>query len=576
MVKVFKQDLEELLVVPKLCDHKKDNATLRKNEVLAAFISFLLQLLYHKTALIVAFEDQVDRLQNELRFLVMVLGDTSILLEQVHENLLAEFEAVANEAETAVVDSLFIVDPLLLDLEDLMNRVDDRIVELMDKIKRLYQGLMRSQSFLNVIKGPRHSEIEELNVLVMRIRDVAYEAEYLIYSVLVEDALCFPDDGNGSRIIFTSRHRDVAPLGSVIHALPFLSNDQSWELLTKKVFQNKPCPLQLLQIGKEIVASCCGLPLAVVVIACILSTVDKDESTWKTLGGNLASYILDGGDNSVMKILELSYKHLPEHLKPCFLYFGAFLENKEIPARILMRLWIAKGFIRKEEKKSSESIAEEYLMELIDKSLVIVAKRRWDGGVKACVVHDLLRELCVKIATDKNFLKLAMNKPYILEMLIIPLEIMMMAKLKYLQVIPRAKYDTDCSTSRTNNIEFLSNYLISDANDEEMLKCTPHLRKLKCECEPLWFKKQAGEYRYRYPDLRFLTQLESLNMTSYIWHEMAEINFPSNIKKLTLHGLHLPWEKMSIIGRLPNLEILKLGYLAFDGETWDTNDGEFQ
>ncbi|KAG8367805.1 hypothetical protein BUALT_Bualt16G0110900 [Buddleja alternifolia] len=56
-----------------------------------------------------------------------------------------------------------------------------------------------------------------------------------------------------------------------------------------------------------------------------------------------------------------------------------------------------------------------------------------------------------------------------------------------------------------------------------------------------------------------------------------KINFPSNIKKLSLFGFNsLPWEEMSIIGALPNLEILKLGYSAIVGEIWETRDGEFQ
>lgn len=44
-------------------------------------------------------------------------------------------------------------------------------------------------------------------------------------------------------------------------------------------------------------------------------------------------------------ILKLSYKHLPDHLKPCFLYFGAFQEDEKVPAQKLMWLWIAEGFI---------------------------------------------------------------------------------------------------------------------------------------------------------------------------------------------------------------------------------------
>lgn len=54
------------------------------------------------------------------------------------------------------------------------------------------------------------------------------------------------------------------------------------------------------------------------------------------------------------------------------------------------------------------------------------------------------------------------------------------------------------------------------------------------------------------------------------------INFPSNIKKLTLFGWSLPWENMSVIGELPNLQVLKLTSSTSLGQIWETRDGEFQ
>ncbi|KAI3451636.1 hypothetical protein Pfo_008301 [Paulownia fortunei] len=906
IVGYFTQEIREFFIVPKLHQLIDRDDTLKKNELVAVFINFLLQLLYRRTSSINSIEDRIARLEKELRFLFTVLGDKSLLdaeLDQV-QNLLAEIEAVANEAgslvhsvvfstsadrvfktmderlgvllkhvhllkvnikkfsnllplnakanitpKKAAVDSLFIVDSLLDDLENLLNQDNSLIGNVKDQLKILQQELMFSLSLLKDINVPPHAEMEEFKEHVIQIRGVAYEAEYLINSFLIGDApfwyfsirlphliqkikligtriqenkknydigaltvgknfsaqlslqtkrnsavddiivgfedkatdildqlvggtphlqiisifgmpglgkttlakklynhpsvnykfdkcswcavsqtyqrksllidildssnseldkvrilnmeeeslaehiykslkgrrylivmddiwssnvwddlrRCFPDDGNGSRILFTSRNKDVAPPNSIIYALPSLSNDQCWELLKKKVFYNECCPSQLEGIGKEIAANCRGLPLAVVVIAGILSTMDKAESTWKNVGGNVASQIFSDKNNSMMQILELSYKHLPDHLKPCFLYFGAFPEDKGIPVRKLMRVWIAEGFIRKEQRKSSESVAEEYLMELIDKSLVIVAQRRSDGGVKACVVHDLLRELCLRIAEEENFLKLIYDNYSIyekhqrlfvnisqassqilrpvgihvrsffcpllhstldvlnmkllrvldcqpafkhydlfgidllvhlkylavscmpasigrlvnLEFLLVKGQIgtvdissviLKLLKLRYLNVTPQARYDEDCNTSRTNNLEFLSNVIIYNLKDEEMLKCSPNLRKLKCECHPFWVEENGA---YRYPDLRFLTQLESLKMTTFHGGKMAEINFPLNIKKLTLSGLGLPWEKMSMIGRLPNLEVLKLRSRAFVGETWETRDDEF-
>ncbi|KAK4402486.1 hypothetical protein Sango_0989300 [Sesamum angolense] len=51
--------------------------------------------------------------------------------------------------------------------------------------------------------------------------------------------------------------------------------------------------------------------------------------------------------------------------------------------------------------------------------------------------------------------------------------------------------------------------------------------------------------------------------------------FPSGLKKLTLSGLGLPWEYMSVIAQLPKLEILKLRNYAFQGPVWKVYDSQF-
>ncbi|KAL2516378.1 putative late blight resistance protein-like protein R1B-17 [Forsythia ovata] len=80
----------------------------------------------------------------------------------------------------------------------------------------------------------------------------------------------FPNDKNGSRILFTTRHKEVglkASHHSVVNELPILSDVECWELLQRKVFQKEHCPQELEDIGKQIATNCQGLSLAVVVIA---------------------------------------------------------------------------------------------------------------------------------------------------------------------------------------------------------------------------------------------------------------------------------------------------------------------
>ncbi|XP_027060909.1 putative late blight resistance protein homolog R1A-3 [Coffea arabica] len=218
----------------------------------------------------------------------------------------------------------------------------------------------------------------------------------------------FPDNQNGSRVIVTSRKSDVATsrdkLDEGPHFLRPLTPDESWDLLNMKLFPgNDLPPPELCELQTKIVEMCQGLPLTIVIVAGILAC--EDQRGWKELVDGLSSRIVSSTEQCSAAI-ELSYKNLPENLKPCFLYFGAFPEDHEHTAEKLIWLWGAEGFTQKTQFKSAEDVANDFLMDLIQRSLVIVSKQRSIGGVKACRVHDLLHEFCVTKGKEENFLQL--------------------------------------------------------------------------------------------------------------------------------------------------------------------------
>lgn len=253
-------------------------------------------------------------------------------------------------------------------------------------------------------------EGEAEDVLADKLRKLLMFTRYLI---LVDDIweasvwddlnLCFYDANNGSRIILTTRNYDVAFYAKHVSDpldLRFLSNEESWILFQNKVFNKERCPLVLEDVGKSITRKCGGLPLSIVQVADILAGLEKERHCWEQVATELIQHIQAQSEHTI----DLSYEYLPPHLRICFLYFAVFSEDKEIQVSKLTWLWISEGFVKTHTQKLLEDIAEDYIENLIERNLVMVSKRSFDGKIKACHIHDLLLEFCRKKAESNNFI----------------------------------------------------------------------------------------------------------------------------------------------------------------------------
>ncbi|XP_027917465.1 disease resistance protein RPP13-like [Vigna unguiculata] len=229
----------------------------------------------------------------------------------------------------------------------------------------------------------------------------------------VQDA--FPDNNRGSRILITSRLKEVAlhAAHDVPHYLQFLNEEESWKLFRRKVFRGEDCPSDLEALGKQMVQSCRGLPLSIIVLAGLLANKKKSHREWSKVVGHVNWYLTQDETQVKDIVLKLSYDNLPRRLKPCFLYLGLFSEDFEIPVTPLLQKCVAEGFIQDTGSRDLDDVAEDYLYELIDRSLVQVAKVDTNGDVTAIRVHDLLRDLCIleskedkvfEVCTDHNIL----------------------------------------------------------------------------------------------------------------------------------------------------------------------------
>ncbi|XP_057775521.1 putative late blight resistance protein homolog R1A-10 [Salvia miltiorrhiza] len=240
-----------------------------------------------------------------------------------------------------------------------------------------------------------------------------------IWSVEAWDKIrsSFPDCNDGSRIIITTRMSNLTSQlrESYGVGMKFLDEASSWDLFTKTVFGGECFPHELEDIGKNIVANCKGLPLSIATIGGLLAKSEHTTEYWMRIEQNLNSIVITNNDEFCLKILRLSYTYLPNYLKPCFLYMGVFEEDRRICVSMLKKLWVSEGFLKPVNGKCLETIAKEYLKELVDRNLILVDELGFRGNVKFCKIHDLLRDLCLKEVEKERFYHIIEKTPSVID-----------------------------------------------------------------------------------------------------------------------------------------------------------------
>lgn len=109
--------------------------------------------------------------------------------------------------------------------------------------------------------------------------------------------------------------------------------------------------------------------------------------------------------------------------------------------------------------------------------------------------------------------------------------------------------------------------VLHDVCAVEMLEKIPNIKKLGIDCS-------YYDYGTHLNNLEYLHQLRTLELRYADWRRDS-ICFPKTLRKLILCNMSLPWSEMSVVGSLPNLEMLKLREFACIGSTWETSEGEF-
>ncbi|XP_028090745.1 disease resistance protein RGA2-like [Camellia sinensis] len=199
----------------------------------------------------------------------------------------------------------------------------------------------------------------------------------------------------GSRIVVTTRSRKVA---SIVHTMdPYelkgLSDDECLSILVKWAFEKgeESKHQNLINIGRDIVKKCGGVPLAARTLGAALHSKTNERDWLSVRDSEIWAYAQN--KNDILPVLRLSYDQMPSYLKQCFAYCSLFEKDQIIGKHELIYYWMAQGFIESlDNNEELEDTGQNYIDELVRRSFL-----QYEGG-EAYKMHDLVHDLAEYVA----------------------------------------------------------------------------------------------------------------------------------------------------------------------------------
>ncbi|KAL6595680.1 hypothetical protein ACP70R_048020 [Stipagrostis hirtigluma subsp. patula] len=182
--------------------------------------------------------------------------------------------------------------------------------------------------------------------------------------------------------------------------LPFLSEYDSWQVFEQTFgMAVKGLDTEFLEVGKQIVNKCGGVPLAIKVLAAALHDKKYIEEWQAMRDSNLLD--AEGKEHRVFACLMLSYINMPSHLKQCFTVCSLFPKGYRIDKEELIDQWIALDMITPTDGFSYLGhIGNQYFNSLVQLCFLQDLDEISNGKV-TCRMHDLVHDLAQSILGDE-------------------------------------------------------------------------------------------------------------------------------------------------------------------------------
>jgi len=207
-------------------------------------------------------------------------------------------------------------------------------------------------------------------------------------------------DATGSKILVTTRsHVTASMMGTVpSYILEGLSLEDSLSLFVKWAFkEEEKRNSYLVNIGKEIVKKCNGVPLAVRTLGSLLFSKDNREE-WEFVRDNEIWNSMKS-ESGMFAALKLSFDQMPSNLRRCFALFNLYPCGHAFDSFDVTSLWGALGFLPSPNRNQIlKHGANQYLCELFSRSFL---QDFVDYGIGfGFKIHDLVHDIARYLGRD--------------------------------------------------------------------------------------------------------------------------------------------------------------------------------